>query len=210
MSRSLVSKDMRSNIPFGMTYSEAIELRQEAYLIYHGLDKTGQTSGDKKYQEALEKFQESFAARKSPIVLLYIAACYDQLGKYNEAVETLQKFTDKYSHENKLLPLAYQKMASVYLKQGKLNDALGTLNTLSSQEGDIYKDLALMESGKVLEKMGRLEEAQKKYQELSSKYPTSPFIEEARSKLLVNVFDGSERCKVEYSLDRAAADPRRT
>jgi TolA-binding protein len=74
-------------------------------------------------------------------------------------------------------------MASVYKKQGKLNEALETFNTLSSHKGDIYKDLALVESGKILEQMGRPDEAQKKYQELSTKYPNSPFIEEARSKL---------------------------
>ena len=163
--------------------SKADQLRQEAYTVYHGPDRTGQAATGEKYQRALELFQKSYDTRKSPVTLLYIAASYEQMGKDNEALETLKKFVKKYSQEETLLPLAYQKMASVYKKQGKLNEALETFNTLSSHKGDIYKDLALVESGKILEQMGRPDEAQKKYQELSTKYPNSPFIEEARSKL---------------------------
>jgi len=163
--------------------SKAYQLRQEASMIYHGPDRTGQAPAGEKYQRALELFQESYEIRKSPITLLYIAACFDQLGKNNEALEALKNFVRKYPQEEKLLPLAYQKMVSVYKKQGKLNEALETLNTLSGYKGDIYKDLALMESGKILEQMGKPDEAQKKYQELVTKYPNSPFIEEALSKL---------------------------
>ena len=163
--------------------SKADRLRQEAYTVYHSPDRTGQAATGEKYQRALELFKESYDTRKSPVTLLYIAASYDQLGKDKEALETLKNFVDKYSQEETLLPLAYQKMASVYKKQGKLNEALETFNTLSSHQGDIYKDLALMESGKILEQMGKPDEAQKKYQELATTYPNSPFIEEALSKL---------------------------
>lgn len=163
--------------------SKADQLRQEAYTVYHSPERTGQTTPGTKYQRALELFQESYDTRKSPITLLYIAACYDQLGKNNEALETLKNFIKKYSQEEKLLPLAYQKMASVYKKQGKLHEALETFNTISDLRGNIYKDLALMESGKILEQMGKPDEAQKKYQELTTKYPNSPFSEDVRPKL---------------------------
>ena len=163
--------------------SKAAQLRHEAYTIYHGPDRTEQAIAGEKYQRALELFQKSYETRKSPITLLYIAACYDELEKDNEAIETLKNFVKQYPHEEKLLPLAHQKMASLYKKQGNLNEALETLNALLSQPGDIYNDLALMESGKILEQMGKPDEAQKKYQELANKYPNSPFVEEAVSKL---------------------------
>jgi len=42
-----------------------------------------------------------------------------------------------------------------------------------------------MEYAKLLEKEGKIDEAKKKYQELTTKYPNSPFIDEANTKLSV-------------------------
>lgn len=74
-------------------------------------------------------------------------------------------------------------MAMVYIRKGNTDDAMKTLDALYKLKGDIYKDFALFESGKLLEKAGKTEEANKKYQELITKYPNSPFKSEAESKL---------------------------
>jgi len=95
----------------------------------------------------------------------------------------LKDFTQKYSSDKRFIPLAYQKMASVYIKKGDMNEALKTLDTLYALPGDTLKDLALLESGKLLEKQGKPDEAKKKYDELTKKFPSSPYKDEAAAKL---------------------------
>ena len=46
-----------------------------------------------------------------------------------------------------------------------------------------YKDLSLIESGKILETQGKAEEAKKKYEELIKDLPQSPFAEEAKARI---------------------------
>jgi predicted negative regulator of RcsB-dependent stress response len=95
----------------------------------------------------------------------------------------LKEFTQHYAGEKQFIPLVYQKMATVYIKKGDINEALKTLDTLSALPGGTFKDLALLESGKLLEKQGKPDEAKKKYEELTKKFPDSPYKDEAAAKL---------------------------
>ena len=74
-------------------------------------------------------------------------------------------------------------MAMIYIKKGDTNEAMKTLDTLINLSGDIYKDFALMEYGRLLEKEGKTDEADKKYQELITRFPNSPFAGEAKAKI---------------------------
>jgi tetratricopeptide (TPR) repeat protein len=114
---------------------------------------------------------------------LYIAGCYYELGRYDEAITTLKDFTQRYSKEEKFIPLAYEKMAMAYERKGDTKEAMKALEALYNLKGDIYKDFALIESARLLEKEGKTEEAKKKYKELSDKFPNSPFSDAAKAKL---------------------------
>jgi outer membrane protein assembly factor BamD (BamD/ComL family) len=74
-------------------------------------------------------------------------------------------------------------MAMAYIKKGDVNEAKKTLDILYNLKGDIYKDFALIEYAKLLEKEGKLDEAKKKYEELVTKFPNSPFKDDAKAKL---------------------------
>jgi predicted negative regulator of RcsB-dependent stress response len=150
----------------------------EAYKIYYNTPNK-----EDQYKKALDIFEKAYDIRKSPTSLFYIAACYYELGKYDDALKTLREFTQRYSKEDRFIPLVYQKIATVYLKKGDINEAMKTLDTLYSLNGDIYKDLVLIEYGRLLEKAGKVEEAKKKYKELTTRFPDSPFIDEAKAKL---------------------------
>src|SRR4030042_1048241 len=76
----------------------------------------------------------------------------------------------------------YKKALDIF-KKGDINEATKTLDTLYSLNSDIYKDLALIEYGRLLEKAGKIEEAKKKYKELTTRFPNSPFMDEAKAKL---------------------------
>jgi len=154
----------------------------EAYKIYYNTPAQSVTK-EEQYKKALDIFKKAYDTRKSPTSLFYIAACYYEIGKYDDALKTLKDFTQRYSKEDRFIPLVYQKITTVYLKKGDINEATKTLDTLYSLNSDIYKDLALIEYGRLLEKAGKVEEAKKKYKELTTMFPNSPFIDEAKAKL---------------------------
>ena len=158
-------------------------LEYEAYRIYYGNTQIPAVNREEHYRKALDIFKKAYDTRRSPTSLFYIAACYYELGQYDDALKTSKDFIQIYSNDEKFLPLAYQKTAVIYLKKGDATEAKKTLDALYNLKGDIFKDFALMESGKLLEKEGKLDEAKKKYQELITKYPNSPFKDEAAAKL---------------------------
>jgi predicted negative regulator of RcsB-dependent stress response len=158
------------------------QLEYSAYKYYYNLYQQKPLSKQEQFQQAVDLFKKAYDKRNSPGLLFYIANSYYELEKYDEAIKTLNDFEKKYPGEKDLMPLVYQKMANIYLKTGKTEDALKTLDSLYKSEGNIYKDLALIESGRILEKSGKKTEAEAKFKELIEKFPASPFFSEAKTK----------------------------
>ncbi|HKN18184.1 MAG TPA: tetratricopeptide repeat protein [Dissulfurispiraceae bacterium] len=162
--------------------AKAKEMEYEGYKIFSGATATQYASPADRFKEALEKFKASFAAEKSPTALLNIANCYYELGNLDEALKTLKELTGQYS-DPKITSLAYYKMAITFIRKGDLNSALNTFGIISSIKDAPLHDMALIESGKILESMGKTEEAKGKYKELINKFPTSPLVNDANSRL---------------------------
>jgi tetratricopeptide (TPR) repeat protein len=165
------------------TKKKAKTLEYEAYKIYQNIYQAQPLSPEERFRRALDMFKKSYDTRKSPSVLLYIAGCYYELGNYDEAIKTLKDFTQRYEKEERLLPLAYEKLAMAYERKSDTKEAMKALEALYNLKGDIYKDLALLESARLLEKEGKTDEAMKKFKELADKFPNSPFSDEAKTKL---------------------------
>ncbi len=164
---------------------QAATLQYEGYKLYHNLYQEDDKKTDEVVlKKALEKFQEAYDKKKSPITLLYIANTQFALGQNEEALKTLEQFTKKYSGNKDLLPLAYYKIAAIQMKEGKKEEALKTLDTLYNlKTSPFLKDVALHDSASILEKMGRKEEALKKYEQLAKEYPQSPYYQLAVSEV---------------------------
>ncbi|HKN19485.1 MAG TPA: tetratricopeptide repeat protein [Dissulfurispiraceae bacterium] len=162
--------------------ARAVEMEYEGYKIFSCATATPYPSPADRYKDALEKFKTSFAAKKSPTALLNIANCYYELGNLDEALKTLKELTDQYP-DPKITSLAYYKMAMTYIRKGDLNSALNTFAIISSIKNAPLQDMALFESGNTLEAMGKTEEAKGKYRELISKFPKSPLVHDANSRL---------------------------
>jgi predicted negative regulator of RcsB-dependent stress response len=158
-------------------------LENEAYKVYYSQDQKNPMPAQEQFQKALDLFKQAYAKKKSPRLLLYIASCNYELNKFDDALANLSEFTRTYSSEKELLPIVYQKMAAVQIKNGNQAEALKTLDTLYKSPGNIYKDFALVETARILESEGKKEEANAKYKEITDKFKESPFIEEAKSKL---------------------------
>jgi predicted negative regulator of RcsB-dependent stress response len=162
---------------------KAKSLEYDGYKIYYSNPRAQAPDREELYKKALGIFKKAYAIRKSTFSLFYIAACYYDLGKYDDALKALKDFMLRYPNDELYTPLVYQKMVLTYEKKGDVREAGKTLDSLYNLKGYIYKDFALMEYGKLLEKEGKMEEARKKYEELVKKFPGSPFSNEAKAKL---------------------------
>jgi len=71
----------------------------------------------------------------------------------------------------------------IHLQKNDREGALKALDTLYRYRGASFRDLALIETARILEASGKKEEALKKYEELAKDYTWSPFLDEAQQKL---------------------------
>ncbi|NOZ25015.1 MAG: tetratricopeptide repeat protein [Nitrospirae bacterium] len=171
---------------YNRTLAEQAEsLQYEGYKLYHGLYQNDDKKTDEEtLRAALEKFRAAYDKKSSPITLLYIANTQFALGQYEEARKTLNEFIEKYPRNEELLPLAYYKLATVQIEEGKREEALKTLDSLYSlKTSPFLKDVALNESARLLEEMGKKEEALKRYEKIVEDHPTSPYYQDALAKV---------------------------
>ncbi len=161
---------------------KAAELQREAYQLFYNENPAQPSAGGDNYKKALDLYTKSYDIRKKADVLLYIAYCKYELGNYDDAIKTLKELNDKFP-DPKIRPLAYFKLAEAFLKKGDSTGALATLKDLASIKDGLFQDMALMESGKVLESQGKKEESKAMYKELISKFPNSPLAAEAKAKV---------------------------
>lgn len=163
---------------FKTTSARALELENEGQKIFYG---NTQLPTSERYKNALDLFKKSYAAKKKPHVLLYIADCQYELADYDEAIKTLKELNNQTS-DPKFTALSNFKLGMTYAKKGDTDNALAAFKTISSIKDAALQDLALMESGKLLELMGKTEDAKAKYKELENRFPKSPLVNEARGK----------------------------
>lgn len=162
---------------------KAAALEYEAYSIYYNLNQKQPLQKEEPYLLALEKFKKAYETKKSPFSLFYMANCYYNTGKYDEAIKTFKTLNEQFPDDERFVPLSYYKLAVVNQKKGDIETALKLLETLYNYKTGSFKDLAIIESARVLDAMGKAEAAAKKYEELAKNFSSSPFAEEAKARL---------------------------
>ncbi|MEW6739048.1 MAG: tetratricopeptide repeat protein [Nitrospirota bacterium] len=162
--------------------NKALELELEGYRLFHGDYQASLIPPAERYKQALEMFKKSYATRKRPDVLLYIANCQYELGNYDEAIKTLKELNNQFS-DPKVISLSYYKMAMAYVKKGDMDNALASLKNILNIKDIPLQDMALLETGKILELSGKTEDAKNKYRELINKFPKSALLNEAKTRL---------------------------
>lgn len=162
---------------------EAYSIETEAYTYYYNVDLKTPLTEEERWKKSLELFQSAVKVRPTAAVLFYAGNCYFNLGDYDNAIKTYNQFIDRYKTNEVILPLVYQKLASVYIKKGENDKALKILGSLASFKGGVFKDTALILEARYHDSAGRREDAMKRYRELAEEFPSSPFAEEAASKI---------------------------
>jgi len=168
----------------GLIYLSSIKgkaylFEKEAYNYYYNTN----LNEEERWRKSLELFQKAVETKATPIVQFYIGNCYFNLRDYDNAVKAYLRFIDKYKNEEEIVPLVYQKLASSYMELGKGDEAINTLNDLAKFKNGIFKDTALILEARHYESTGRSEEAIKRYKELISSFPSSPWSAEAKTKV---------------------------
>jgi TolA-binding protein len=161
---------------------KAMQLESEGQKLFYGLSQQKAPTADNRYKSALEKFMESYNTKKNPRVLYYMANCHYEMGDYEEAIKILNDLVNQFS-DPQIVSLAHYKKAMAFLKKNDTENALNSLRLIVNLKDGIFQDLALLESGKILEATGRGEEAKGFYRQIIEKYPQSVFVSEAKRKV---------------------------
>jgi len=166
----------------GGVEKKARALEYEGYKQSAGLYSTQNVNEAARAGQALDSFNRAYELKKTPYSLLNIASARYTLGQYAEAASALEEFIRQFPEEKAFLPLARYKLGMARLRAGDSNAALEAFDGLSRHGAGPLGDLALMEAARLLEGMGKTDEAKARYEALARDYPQSPFLEEARRK----------------------------
>ena len=102
---------------------------------------------------------------------LYAGLCYAQLGKYEDAVKYLDKFSGK---DALVAPAVLGTLGNCYAQLGQLDKAASTLQNAAEKANSMtLSPIYLIQAGQILEKQGKNEDAVKVYKEVKTKYANS-------------------------------------
>ncbi len=162
---------------------DAQKLQYQGYKTLEGMYDASALEESERARKALELFQKSYETRKAPATMIYIAESHTVLGEYEQALAALDRVTKEFPGDYLFAPMANFKKASIYLKTGEKEKALEAFNGLTSAGVSVpFGDLALMESARLLEGMGRTDEAMQKYEIIANRYPESMYYQVALEK----------------------------
>ncbi len=129
---------------------------------------------DQKVREALEALEAEYP--DSPANLdgeLVRGARALREGDAKAAIDHFQTFLDRADADHPLRFLALEGLGIAREAAGDLEGALEAFRTLAGTKGTFYRDQALAHQGRVLEALGRTEEAIEVYRTYATEYPLS-------------------------------------
>jgi tetratricopeptide (TPR) repeat protein len=101
----------------------------------------------------------------------YAGICYYKLGKYQDAIDQLDKFS---SSDKLIAPAAIGTIGDAYVELGNNEQAVKYyLKASKKSENDLTSPLYLMKAGQICEDMNDYKQALSIYQHLQEKYPLS-------------------------------------
>ena len=98
----------------------------------------------------------------------YAGICYAQLGKYEDAI----KFLDKFSADDYFVaPAIIGTLGNCYAQVGQLDKAAATLLKAADKANSVsLSPIYLLQAGQILEKQGKNAEAVEAYKQIKTKY----------------------------------------
>jgi pentatricopeptide repeat protein len=186
---------------------KAYSFEIEAYDYYYVSSKSLTLSDEERWRKALELFQKSYEIKSTPSVLFYTGNCHFNLGDLDSAINTYESFINEYGTDGLVLPLVYQKLISAYFKKGETEKALKTINTFADFKNGIFRDTALILEARHYENSGDKGDALRKYNEIISRFPSSPWAAEAQARIKAEEDKKAQESQEEISEEILPPDP---
>ena len=120
------------------------------------------------YVGFLKVADEYSGTKAANLAKAYAGICYAQLGKYEDAV----KYLDKFSAKDQLVsPAILGTIGNCYAEMGQLDKAAGTLlKAADKADSQALSPIYLIQAGQLFEKLGKNSEAVKAYTLVKEKY----------------------------------------
>ena len=125
----------------------------------------GDSIGYKGFLKVADEFSGTAAGN---LANAYAGICYAQLGKYEDAV----KYLDKFSAKDQLVsPAILGTIGNCYAEMGQLDKAAGTLlKAADKADSQALSPIYLIQAGQLFEKLGKNSEAVKAYTLVKEEY----------------------------------------
>lgn len=161
---------------------KAKEYEAEGYKYFYSATKDNASDY---YSKALELFKKAYDSKKTAYSLLYIATCYEKLGRFDDAIKSLDELVKNFN-DAETLSIGYNKLSAIYIKKGEPQKAIDSLDNITKLKGGVLQDFAYLQSALLLETIGKPDDAKLRYKNLTDKHPNSPFVFLAKKKLEPN------------------------
>lgn len=129
-------------------------------------------NGDSTGYAGFVKLADEFSGTDSGnLANAYAGICYVQLGKYEDAI----KFLDKFSADDYFVaPAIIGTLGNCYAQVGQLDKAAATLLKAADKANSVsLSPIYLLQAGQILEKQGKNAEAVEAYKQIKTKYANS-------------------------------------
>ena len=103
--------------------------------------------------------------------------------KYDEAITYYDSFKKEFSGNSSYRILSQLALAAVHEEKGELDRAIGILNDLKSQSGNVFMEQTLLSLARVYRLSKQDDKAREIYQEFIDRFKASPFLSVAKSYL---------------------------
>jgi tetratricopeptide (TPR) repeat protein len=169
----------------GLSVKRSLDERKAAPLFAAAYDVYAMQAGDAPdYVRALGLFrdlQKKYpSTRSGALAQYYVGNSLMDMGRTEEALKEYQAFTGKYSGDELLLGLVYNRLGYLYRGLGKQQEAIRSFEQAEALNG---AGVATIELARLYEAGGKEAEAQRKYQEISEKLAGTPLAMEAADKV---------------------------
>ena len=155
-------------------YAEPREEKAQAALFkgqeYFEQDAFEQAlNGDSIGYTGFLKVADDYSGTKAAnLAKAYAGICYAQLGKYEEAVKTLDSFNGK---DQMVAPAILGAAGNCYAQLGQLDKAASTLLSAADKaDNNTLSPIFLIQAGEILVKQGKYDDAVNAYTKIKDKY----------------------------------------
>ena len=125
--------------------------------------------GDSANFKGFAKLAEEVSGQNANLANLYTGLAYAQEGKWNEAVEYLEKYKDQ--GDLMVSPAAEGALGNAYAHLNKLDEAVKHLMAAAKRaDNNSLSPTFLIHAGEILESQGKKAEALELYQQVKDKY----------------------------------------